>query len=164
MGLFDIFKKKKTTSSSNKPSVEEFTLQTEREWEQALKNREPLDTMATFYVGKATYNAILMIAKANKFDFEDEYFQHMNYDDSIDETKEPYKSLLKRFRPVSSGIIFELGNGDYYVLNWKEKKIYYFDHEDDLFKEAQPSKGLTFDQFMDKCKDNFECHVKEWCR
>lgn len=37
MGLFDIFKKKKTTSSSNKPSVEEFTLQTEREWEQALK-------------------------------------------------------------------------------------------------------------------------------
>ena len=119
--------------------------------------------MATFYVGKATYNAVLMIARANKFDFEDEYFQHMNYDESIDETKEPYKSLLKRFRPVSSGIIFELGNGDYYVLNWKEKKIYYFDHEDDLFKEAQPSKGLTFDQFMDKCKDNFDWHVKEWC-
>ena len=44
------------------------------------------------------------------------------------------------------------------------KKIYYFDHEDDLFKEAQPSKGLTFDQFMDKCKDNFDWHVKEWCR
>jgi len=86
MGLFDIFKKKKGAPSSNKPSVEEFTLQSEREWEQALKNREPLDTMATFYVGKATYNAILMIARANKFDFEDEYFQHMNYDDSIDET------------------------------------------------------------------------------
>lgn len=50
MGLFDIFKKKKITPSSNKPSVEEFTLQSEREWEQALKNREPLDTMATFYV------------------------------------------------------------------------------------------------------------------
>ena len=30
MGLFDIFKKKKT-NGSNKPTVEEFTLQSERE-------------------------------------------------------------------------------------------------------------------------------------
>ena len=71
MGLFDIFKKKKT-KGPNKPTVEEFTLQSEREWEQALKNREPLDTMSTFYVGKATYKSVLMIAKANKFDFDDE--------------------------------------------------------------------------------------------
>lgn len=27
--------------------------------------------MSTFYVGKATYKAVLMIAKANKFDIED---------------------------------------------------------------------------------------------
>ena len=163
MGLFDIFKKKKT-KGPNKPTVEEFTLQAEREWEQALKNREPLDTMSTFYVGKATYKSVLMIAKANKFDFDDEYFQHIDYDDSIDETVEPYKSLLKRFKPATSGIIFELGNGDYYVLNWKEKKIYYFDHEDFTYKEAWAENGKTFEQFMSRCKYDHDDYVERFCK
>ena len=88
-------------SASKKESVGQYHKDLTFDWEQALKNREPLDTMSTFYVGKATYKSVLMIAKANKFDFDDEYFQHIDYDDTIDETVEPYKSLLKRFKPAT---------------------------------------------------------------
>lgn len=150
--------------ASKKESVDEYHKDCTFDWELALKHRKPVTSIDAFHVGNADYNALLLVAKNNKFSFEDEYFQYVEGEsDEINEDNEQYKSLLKRFTPGISGIVCNTGWGNMWVLNWKEKKIYYFDHEDDRFKEAQPNKGLTFDQFMGKCKEDFDWYVKEWC-
>lgn len=122
MGLFDIFKKKKTTGS-NKPTVEEFTLQSEREWEQALKRKEPFVNHESAGAGELNEKILLMLAKANKFDLE-EAAGEPNHDDaplSAEEEKE-WAAMKRRFSSSTTGEV--LGYEEsmaYFIYNWKEK-------------------------------------------
>lgn len=147
-----------------KESVDEYHKDCTFDWELALKHRKPVSAIDAFYVGKADYNALLMVAKNNKFSFMGEYFQHIaGESDEISEDNEQYNSLLKRFTPGTSGIVCNTGWGNMWVLNWKEKKFYYFDHEDFDYEEAWAENGKTFEQFMNTCKSEHDRYIERYC-
>lgn len=61
-------------SASKKESVDQYHKDLTFDWELALKHRRPVTSIDAFHVGNADYNALLLVAKNNKFSFEDEYF------------------------------------------------------------------------------------------
>jgi hypothetical protein len=157
--------KEESKDASKKESVDQYHKDLTFDWELALKHRKPVTSIDAFHIGKADYNALLLVAKNNKFSFEDEYFQYVEGEsDEINEDNEQYKSLLKRFTPGTSGIVCNTGWGNMWVLNWKEKKFYYFDHEDFTYKEAWAENGKTFEQFMSRCKYDHDDYVERFCK
>lgn len=151
--------------ATKKESVDKYHEECNFDWEHALKGRKPVMSIDAFHVGKAEYNALLMIAKANKFSFEDEYFQYVEGEsEEITEDNERYRSLLKRFTPSTSGIVCNTGWGNMWVLNWKEKKFFYFDHEDFTYEDAWAENGKTYEQFMTRCKSDHDGYVERYCK